>query len=1054
MSELTLTFGADLEIQVYDSEQVAGIVTRSVIGNRDLKSTHTSKSGSKKTSTGAEIQLDLENGHPGTFSTNLSQDFIVSVATSVDNQEATVLTTTNTNTGTIFSTDSEGKPSQFTTTYGTTYSKTNNSGDSNFSGFGLVLGGTLIGGDLEGSVTTDGWDARSGDFGQFGDNDDIPGIGDLTTLEDGLGDEDEFKFNRFRTAKVSDSNGEDENTYTFNWTFYTTPGEVDDEEVTGGEIDVSGTATNTRKHTHNSNTTKDDHQSADLERDLYFNELAQEYVNRTTIEALTKENEGQASTGASTVSNDSVIEIDGEQHLRRVIENGDGPAFQSLLSSETTYVQDSIESKLNRDDPDLPGATQGYKVVNTSSYDPLDGQASTTHSLEHKKTIEEALVKHIPMSSGVLDLLHSTGLGGDISFGGNGGSDDSQDSSAGDNTDDASDARILQNAAGEILGFETSELEEGDYISGKLKLTEDSSATEAMKINETLEVNIKMTEPTRRLTIDSTKDFESREAETTKKSELVLTYGENGSIESKYDDTSHDKWVVSTDGDYSFFTADTGWRGADFESENGGDLRYEWGGSTTSSIDGSDRVTEEYGRVSTEGINGFRIRDGDLLKVSEDGGPTTIDETENYEKVIESVTGSAERDHILRGSFLQNRASATFTSEDDNSGGGGTGGPGGGGDDGTGTSQSFMTLTRTVQSSHETTGDGFAGDPGDSNNSNSVTDTFPVLTTTANTLESFGYLADEARSFVSYMSLESGEAYADKARAWAVLLIAGGLAETQAGPLGIAHGVDTAWAGLKQLWYGDYVRTYTSKAISTSLQFGGVSGEDAEFYGEIADAVLGFGTGVVGVNKAATKVIRGAAKFVPMGDKVADVARGLGKTIGKLRNADELVDASKVADDVSIATEGAVRQLRLPKTDPSLTGTNTFGYTTANGDVFLQPGLSRAQQAATLRHEGVHAFLSVADDAPLGSLRQRIGIGAYNNSAFFNAAEEILAEGIASRSLSQGVRHAFNGAYTVRGGRVVTPLATLSEFSVGATGLGLFGYGAYEFGSWLYGDGE
>ena len=148
------------------------------------------------------------------------------------------------------------------------------------------------------------------------------------------------------------------------------------------------------------------------------------------------------------------------------------------------------------------------------------------------------------------------------------------------------------------------------------------------------------------------------------------------------------------------------------------------------------------------------------------------------------------------------------------------------------------------------------------------------------------------------------------------------------------------------------------------------------------------------------------------------------------------------------------RGLRIAKTDGNLSGTNTLGYTTANGDIFLQPGLTRAQQASTLRHEGVHSFLSVADDAPLGALRQRAGIGAYNNSAFFNATEEILAEGIASGSLRQGVRHAFNGAYKVRSGRVVTPLNFGFELGVGATGLGALGYGGYELGNWLFGDGE
>ena len=150
------------------------------------------------------------------------------------------------------------------------------------------------------------------------------------------------------------------------------------------------------------------------------------------------------------------------------------------------------------------------------------------------------------------------------------------------------------------------------------------------------------------------------------------------------------------------------------------------------------------------------------------------------------------------------------------------------------------------------------------------------------------------------------------------------------------------------------------------------------------------------------------------------------------------------------APGSAARGLKLPATEASLAGSNTLGYTLANGDVFLQPGLTRTVQAHTLRHEGVHAFLSVADDAPLAAIRQRVGMGAYSNSAFFNAAEEILAESIASKSLTQGIRHAFNGAYTVRGGRVVTPLAALSEFGVGATGLGLFGYGAYEVGNWLF----
>jgi hypothetical protein len=102
--------------------------------------------------------------------------------------------------------------------------------------------------------------------------------------------------------------------------------------------------------------------------------------------------------------------------------------------------------------------------------------------------------------------------------------------------------------------------------------------------------------------------------------------------------------------------------------------------------------------------------------------------------------------------------------------------------------------------------------------------------------------------------------------------------------------------------------------------------------------------------------------------------------------------------------------------------------------------------------------LSVADDAPFATFRQNAGVGAYNNSAFFNAAEEILAEGISSGSLRQGWRHAFNGEYVVREftrfETVVTRRAFFTEFGVGATGLGLLGYGAYELGGYLFGSGE
>lgn len=71
----------------------------------------------------------------------------------------------------------------------------------------------------------------------------------------------------------------------------------------------------------------------------------------------------------------------------------------------------------------------------------------------------------------------------------------------------------------------------------------------------------------------------------------------------------------------------------------------------------------------------------------------------------------------------------------------------------------------------------------------------------------------------------------------------------------------------------------------------------------------------------------------------------------------------------------------------------------------------------------------------------------YQNSAFLNGTEEILAETYSSGSLWKGLRHAFNGAYTVRGGTVVTPLNYSLEAGAGILGVGALGYGAYQLGN-------
>jgi hypothetical protein len=77
-------------------------------------------------------------------------------------------------------------------------------------------------------------------------------------------------------------------------------------------------------------------------------------------------------------------------------------------------------------------------------------------------------------------------------------------------------------------------------------------------------------------------------------------------------------------------------------------------------------------------------------------------------------------------------------------------------------------------------------------------------------------------------------------------------------------------------------------------------------------------------------------------------------------------------------------------------------------------------------------------------------MAGYNNSAFLNALEETLAEGIASGSLRSGLAHAFNGAYTVRQGVVVTPIQAAAEAMIGLFGVGGTWIASYSSGHWLF----
>jgi len=114
-----------------------------------------------------------------------------------------------------------------------------------------------------------------------------------------------------------------------------------------------------------------------------------------------------------------------------------------------------------------------------------------------------------------------------------------------------------------------------------------------------------------------------------------------------------------------------------------------------------------------------------------------------------------------------------------------------------------------------------------------------------------------------------------------------------------------------------------------------------------------------------------------------------------------------------------------------------LGETLPNGQVFLRPGLSRAEQLSTLRHESVHAFFSPRGNGAVARFRQNLGQSGYDNSQLLRFTEEAIAETVGSGSLRQGLLHPLRNGYGITGAGLATEGALLGG---GLFGAGYFGY--------------
>jgi hypothetical protein len=110
-----------------------------------------------------------------------------------------------------------------------------------------------------------------------------------------------------------------------------------------------------------------------------------------------------------------------------------------------------------------------------------------------------------------------------------------------------------------------------------------------------------------------------------------------------------------------------------------------------------------------------------------------------------------------------------------------------------------------------------------------------------------------------------------------------------------------------------------------------------------------------------------------------------------------------------------------------------LGATDKFGNITLRPGLTGNAFSETLRHEGVHSFLSPMPGGALQTARADLRMWGYNNSTLLRYTEEAIAETYATKSLSKGLQFPLLGGYKISPLRLSVEGALFGGALVGPT---------------------
>jgi len=113
-----------------------------------------------------------------------------------------------------------------------------------------------------------------------------------------------------------------------------------------------------------------------------------------------------------------------------------------------------------------------------------------------------------------------------------------------------------------------------------------------------------------------------------------------------------------------------------------------------------------------------------------------------------------------------------------------------------------------------------------------------------------------------------------------------------------------------------------------------------------------------------------------------------------------------------------------------------LGVTDRYGNITIQEGLSGRVLTETVRHEGVHRFLSPRNTGPINRFRADLGMAAYSRSHLLRYIEEAAAETVGTGNLLKGLRFPLQNDYGLSRSRLLLEAAGYFGVTAGGAYLG------------------